>query len=231
MTCRCRSMTENTAFRLCSTQALALVFLLLNRVEAVHNRERTSTTRKIHSSHKYRASGGGAGVRHAHAAAPKEFVYVYDLPSQFNEDLTDLPVQWHPEQYDYDQVRFTLALLSQIAAPAYILTCPYPCTSALTLCKRPNNGSLVQVLHRHFSKSAVRTEDPEKAQLFFIPVYLGRHYNWFWQQWSAPGKAWDVSRDCQPHHTPSECFWEKWTGAKEVLISCSGMDVYDWQES
>ena len=98
-----------------------------------------------------------------------------------------------------------LALLSQIAAPAYILTCPYPCPSALTLCKRPNNGSLVQVLHRHFSKSAVRTEDPEKAQLFFIPVYLGRHYNWFWQQWSAPGKAWDVSRDCQPHHTPRRC--------------------------
>ena len=21
-----------------------------------------------------------------------------------------------------------------------------------------------------------------------IPVYLGRYYNWFWQQWSTPGK-------------------------------------------
>lgn len=75
-----------------------------------------------------------------------------------------------------------------------------------------------KVLHQHFLKSPLRTDDADKAQLFFIPVYLGRHYNWFWQQWSTPGKAWDVAKDCQPHHTPSECFWEKWTGAKEVLL-------------
>ena len=31
------------------------------------------------------------------------FIYVYDMPSQFTEDLTQLPVQWHPSQYDYDQ--------------------------------------------------------------------------------------------------------------------------------
>ena len=62
----------------------------------------------------------------------------------------------------------------------------------------------------------MRTDDPEKAQLFYIPVYLGRHYNWFWQQWSTPGKAWDVHKDCLPHHTPPECFWDKWDRAKQV---------------
>ncbi|CAL8466706.1 g6242 [Coccomyxa elongata] len=158
-----------------SLLVLALAYLFAKQAEAITHRERTATARKIKSSHKYRASGTGAGVRHPHAAPPKEFIYIYDLPSEFNEDLKELPVQWHPEQYDYDQV-----------------------------------------LHRHFSNSVLRTDDPEKAQLFFIPVYLGRHYNWFWQQWSTPGKAWDVHKDCLPHHTPPECFWDKWDRAKQA---------------
>ena len=74
----------------------------------------------------------------------------------------------------------------------------------------------MQVLHKHFLESGVRSHEPEQAQLFFIPVYLGRHYNWFWQQWSTPGSAWDVHADCRPEHTPAECFWEKWDGAKAV---------------
>ena len=45
----------------------------------------------------------------------------------------------------------------------------------------------LEVLHEHFQSSPARTEDPEQAQLFMIPVYLGRYYNWFWQQWSTPG--------------------------------------------
>ena len=43
------------------------------------------------------------------------------------------------------------------------------------------------MLHEHFQSSPARTEDPDQAQLFMIPVYLGRYYNWFWQQWSTPG--------------------------------------------
>ena len=31
------------------------------------------------------------------------FIFVYDMPSEFTDDLTRLPVQWHPSQYDYDQ--------------------------------------------------------------------------------------------------------------------------------
>ena len=31
-------------------------------------------------------------------------IYVHDMPSHFTKDLTQLPVQWHPSQYDYDQV-------------------------------------------------------------------------------------------------------------------------------
>ncbi len=77
----------------------------------------------------------------------------------------------------------------------------------------------LQVLHKHFLGSPARTEDPSQAQLFFIPVYLGRHFNWFWQQWSAPGNAWDVHEECLPTHTPPECFWDKWDRAKEVRKS------------
>ncbi len=41
---------------------------------------------------------------HEHISVPKSFVYVYDMPSQFNSDILDLPTIWHPEQYDIDQV-------------------------------------------------------------------------------------------------------------------------------
>lgn len=74
------------------------------------------------------------------------------------------------------------------------------------------------MLHQHLLQSKVRTEDPDQAQLFFIPVYLGRHYNWFWQQWSDPNNAWDLNKECLPTHTPVECFWDKWDRAKEVKL-------------
>ena len=35
-------------------------------------------------------------------------------------------------------------------------------------------------LHEHFLRSALRTRDPDAASLFFVPVYLGRLFNWFW---------------------------------------------------
>ena len=41
---------------------------------------------------------------HEHISVPKSFVYVYDMPSQFNSDILELPTVWHPEQYDIDQV-------------------------------------------------------------------------------------------------------------------------------
>ena len=31
-------------------------------------------------------------------------------------------------------------------------------------------------------QSSLRTRDPGAATLFFIPVYLGRLFNWFWQR-------------------------------------------------
>ena len=74
----------------------------------------------------------------------------------------------------------------------------------------------MQVLHQHFLQSESRARIADEAALFFIPVYLGRHYNWFWQQWSTPGDAWDVHADCLPEHTPPECFWDKWTKAKQA---------------
>ena len=37
-------------------------------------------------------------------------------------------------------------------------------------------------LHEHFLESSLRTRDPDAATLFFIPAYLGRLFNWFWQR-------------------------------------------------
>lgn len=37
-------------------------------------------------------------------------------------------------------------------------------------------------LHEHFLGSGLRTRDPDAATLFFIPAYLGRLFNWFWQR-------------------------------------------------
>jgi hypothetical protein len=49
--------------------------------------------------------GLGSGRRVRGAAVPKQFLYVYDVPPEFTTDVQALPVQWHPEQYDYDQAR------------------------------------------------------------------------------------------------------------------------------
>lgn len=74
----------------------------------------------------------------------------------------------------------------------------------------------MQVVHQHLLNSEIRTRDPARAQLFFVPAYLGRYFNAYWQQWSTPGDAWDITKDCRPEHTDGECWWEKWTSAKEV---------------
>ena len=76
----------------------------------------------------------------------------------------------------------------------------------------------VQILHKHLLSSPLRTLNPQQAQLFFIPVYLGRHFNWFWQQWSTPGDPWEILKDCEPRfRAPSaECWYEKWAWAKGV---------------
>ena len=103
-----------------------------------------------------------------------------------------------------------------MAHSLFLLRMRNPCPSTYCSWSPVIIRIVVQVLHKHFLESSVRAHEPEQAQLFFIPVYLGRHYNWYWQQWSTPGNAWDVHADCLPQHTPAECFWEKWSGAKAV---------------
>ena len=77
------------------------------------------------------------------------------------------------------------------------------------------------MLHEHFLGSSLRTDDPEQARLFMVPVYLGRYYNSFWQQWSTPGNPWEIVQDCEPRHRAGspECWWEKWMWAKGVRIA------------
>ena len=81
------------------------------------------------------------------------------------------------------------------------------------------------MLHEHFLGRNLRTEDPEQAQLFMIPVYLGRYYNWFWQQWSTLGNPWEIVQECEPRHRAGspECWWEKWMWAKGVRIAYNAM--------
>ena len=50
-------------------------------------------------------SGGAHRDTQEHVAVPRGFLHVYDLPPKFNEDIKELPTQWHPEQYDIDQAR------------------------------------------------------------------------------------------------------------------------------
>lgn len=45
-----------------------------------------------------------AGRRLIHSSPPKGMIYVYDMPPKYTEDILALPAEWHPEQYDYDQV-------------------------------------------------------------------------------------------------------------------------------
>ena len=35
-------------------------------------------------------------------------------------------------------------------------------------------------LHEYLLNSPQRERDPEKASIFFVPVYLARLFNWFW---------------------------------------------------
>ena len=50
------------------------------------------------------ASGGGLRWQ----MPTKEIVYVYDMPARFTTDITQLSPEWHSDQYDYDQVSFSL---------------------------------------------------------------------------------------------------------------------------
>jgi hypothetical protein len=37
-------------------------------------------------------------------------------------------------------------------------------------------------IHRHLLNSPVRTHDPDKARLFYLPLYLSKRLNWFWNK-------------------------------------------------
>lgn len=60
-------------------------------------------------------------------------------------------------------------------------------------------------VHEHLLASPLRTTNPAEAKLFYMPVYLARQMNWFWQRTDIEvrrGVAWylvdDRSRPCTP---------------------------------
>jgi hypothetical protein len=66
----------------------------------------TGQARRLHAADCSSSSSGSEQAAAARStAAAHGFIFVYDMPADFTDDLRDLPVQWHPEQYDYDQAR------------------------------------------------------------------------------------------------------------------------------
>ena len=61
-------------------------------------------------------SGGVHRDTQEHVAVPRGFLHVYDLPPRFNEDIKELPTQWHPEQYDIDQARSVMCRQQSLEA-------------------------------------------------------------------------------------------------------------------
>ena len=52
-------------------------------------------------------------------SAQEEFIYVYDMPAEFTDDLSQLPLQWHPSQDDYDQVCYFLIACISFSAHSF----------------------------------------------------------------------------------------------------------------
>lgn len=63
--------------------------------------------KKAHD-HQHVSGGGNRRPR-----PTKEFIYVYDMPSKFTADIAQLSPEWHPDQYDYDQVTATVMCLKR----------------------------------------------------------------------------------------------------------------------
>ena len=74
---------------------------------------------------------------------------------------------------------------------------------------------MIQVLHKHLTKSSVNTKDGGQAKIFYIPVYLGRFFNAAWQKYSDSSDAWLINKEC--HGLDSVACWaEKWIVAENV---------------
>ena len=78
--------------------------LLLHCALGIHA-STADTLRPIGKHRVAHASGGGRRTIHSTA---KEMIYVYDMPAKYTEDILALPAEWHPEQYDYDQVHLLI---------------------------------------------------------------------------------------------------------------------------
>ena len=46
-------------------------------------------------------------------------------------------------------------------------------------------------LHEYLLKSPQRQMDPDKASMFFVPVYLAKLFNWFWTRQHCTSKDQD----------------------------------------
>ena len=67
-----------------------------------------------------------------------------------------------------------------VPSPLSHLCLPYPARPCIQHAHPPHVRADDVALHEHFLRSALRTRDPDAASLFFVPVYLGRLFNWFW---------------------------------------------------
>ena len=80
-------------------------------------------------------------------------------------------------------------------------------------------------LHEHFLRSRLRTRDPGAATLFFIPAYLGRLFNWFWQRPHCDEEGAPPPPMCREEQVNHPCVHQQKMGSVTGAAQSSS-DVY-----
>ena len=131
----------------------------------------------------------------------KPFIYVYELPPEYNEAFKALPAGWHSDQYDCALppslntaacLRTADPLPGAPRAPPACLQSgggPPPCTRAPGADGARRRRAVDITLHEYLLNSTRRQRDPDKASIFFMPVYLARLFNWFWTRQHCKSEA------------------------------------------
>lgn len=79
---------------------LVLLPLLLagSHASEIENVGKQRLSKKFHEH----AHVSGGGIKRQRPT--KEYMYVYDMPAKYTADIRKLSPEWHPDQYDFDQV-------------------------------------------------------------------------------------------------------------------------------
>lgn len=85
-------------------------------------------------------------------------IYIYDLPKKFNQEILKIYEVWHAQCYSFDFCGFGARLFSPESGVHV---------------HDSHQFSLEVLVHHLLQLSPYRTLDPEQADLFYIPAYIG----------------------------------------------------------